>query len=578
MRGVLGFVAGYMLRYVHWYLFGTLALVLTNWFATTIPLYVADAIDAIDLGQEGMNRVAHDALIVACMGLGIMLARTTSRILFFTPGRLVEASVKEDLFSRIIVQQPAFIGQWPPGDLVSRASSDINHLRLLAGFGALQIVNVTVVLTLVITQMSRLSMRLTIWTIVPLLVGLVITRICIRWLFILVRRIQRQLADLSDFVLSSYQGVATIQGHVGESAFLERFEERNHQLLDTVLKRAALRTVISPVLGFATSVCVFTLLYIGGPMAIRGEITPGELVAFVALVALLASPLRGLSFLLAVFKQAQASLERIDEVRLPDPERPDLPHPQPAPEKPPGLEVRNLSFSYPGEETDALQGISVSIQGGQTLGILGTTGSGKTTLLRCLSRLYNPPPGTVFVDGQDVRDIHLDEWRGRCVLVPQVSFLFSESLRSNVLLGRADEERLDSILELTALAADLKVLPDGVHTEVGEAGLMLSGGQRQRVALARGLVRDPVVLMLDDVLSAVDHETEHRLIGTLKAKGQQPTTVIVAHRISALQHADRILVLDQGSVSDSGSHGELVSRPGLYRDTWEKQQEVNIDV
>ena len=328
-----------------------------------------------------------------------------------------------------------------------------------------------------------------------------------------------------------------------------------------------------PLLALAASVNVFILLYVGGPMTMRGEITVGELVAFTTLVALLAAPLRGLSFIITLFKQAEASIERIDTILLAAPDRPDLPDPVPAPEQPPSISVRALSFTYPGDERPVLSEVSFDIPAGVTVGLLGPTGSGKSTLLRCLSRLYNPPRGTVFVDGIDVLDIDLDGWRGTVAHVPQRAFLFSESVRDNILLGREQPELLERVLRLAALQVDMAALPHGVDTEVGESGLTLSGGQRQRVAIARGLARPLGMLILDDVLSAVDHGTEQQLIGALKGHGRRPTTLIVANRISAIQHAELILCMERGRIVARGNHAALLRTDGFYRQTWERQRE-----
>ena len=554
MRLLLAFARRYMLPYTGWYVVGTLALLATNWMAVTIPLYVADAIDALRDNQPEV--VVNAAMTVGCMGLAMMVVRTLSRVFFFTPGRYAEAQIKQDLFSRVLEQQPGFISQFPPGDLVSRASSDINHLRLLSGFGALQIINVTMILVLTLTQMVRLSPSLTIWTTIPLAIGLFITRFFIRWLFVLIKKIQRQMADLSDYILTSYQGISTIHGFNAESAFLERFVHQNEALQHTLLQRTALRTVISPILTFSTGVCVFLILYIGGAMSVRGEMTTGEVVAFIALVSLLGGPLRGLSFLLAIVKQAQASLERLEQVSAPEPDRPDLGYSLAAPERPPSITVDGLTFTSPGQDGPALRDVSFSIRSGQTLGVFGPTGSGKSTILRCLSRLHNPPEGTVHIDGQELRHIHLDRWRDAMILVPQRPFLFSESIWDNISMGEMDRTVAPKILGMTALQQDVSAFSDGLDTEVGESGVMLSGGQRQRIALARGLIRSPKVLMLDDVLSAVDHRTEHQLIETLHSSGATPTTVIVAHRISAIRHAEHIIVMNHGCIADQGTHEE----------------------
>jgi ATP-binding cassette subfamily B multidrug efflux pump len=319
------------------------------------------------------------------------------------------------------------------------------------------------------------------------------------------------------------------------------------------------------------------LFYIGGPMALRGEITIGEMVAFISLLAYLAIPLRSMSFLLAMYKQAQAALERIDEIYSPAPDRPDLPKPHSVPQAPPSFALRNLSFCYPSTpDLHALKDINLEIPAGSTLGIFGPTGAGKTTLLHCLIRLYNPPRETVFVNETDVCALNLDQWRRHVSLVPQKAFLFSDSLEDNILLHHDDNGRLPALLQLTTLDIDVKTFTDGLHSQVGEAGIMLSGGQRQRVALARGLYRPHCVLMLDDVLSAVDHRTEKELIASLRNASNHPTTFIVSHRISAIAHADQIAVLEKGRLSALGSHAQLMAQDGIYRETWKRQSELEV--
>jgi ATP-binding cassette subfamily B protein len=280
-----------------------------------------------------------------------------------------------------------------------------------------------------------------------------------------------------------------------------------------------------------------------------------------------------MTFTLSVARQAQVSLERLDEVLGAVPRRPDLPEPRPAPAGPMALSIRDLTYRHPGADRDALSGVSVEVPAGEVLGVFGATGAGKTTLVRCLLRLDDPPPGAILADGADIRSIDLDAWRQAAVLVPQRAFLFSEALKDNVLLGAADEGQLDALVDQAQLRVDLAALPDGVGTVVGEAGLTLSGGQRQRVAIARGLARDARLLVLDDVLSAVDHTTEAALIRALRDRPCRPTTVIVANRCSALVHADVILVLDRGRVVARGAHADLVREPGPYAEAWRRQTE-----
>jgi len=562
--------------YAWWYLGGTFLIAATNGLSVTIPLYLAQGIDAL---REGTNdEVVEAAVYVGVMGGLVILVRWTSRLLFFTPGRLVEAQVKRDLFTSILAQQPEFHGRFPAGDLMNRMTSDVQMIRLLFGFTLLGIVNTVVAIALTATQMVRLSPTLALAVTLPLAIGFAITLGFVGRFRRIQLRMQEATSALSDFVLSSYQGVATLKAFGAEQAIRERFAPLNREALEAQLERARLRVGIGPVLSLAASINIFLLLWIGGPMPSEGTLTVGELVAFVTLVTYLTGPLRGMTFILSLFRQAQAAMERLDAVLMQRPLRPDLPDPTEAPGQPPELRIEGLTFRYPDAGEDdppALHDVSVSVPAGGTLGVFGPTGSGKSTLLRCLTRLNDPPPDTVLVDDVDVRTIDLAEWRERAVLVPQRAFLFSETVSDNVLLG-ADPERLDPLLERAQLKVDMDALPHGTRTEVGEAGLTLSGGQRQRVALARGLSREARVLILDDVLSAVDHATEATLIAELQRTPNRPTTVIVANRISALRHADVIVVLDRGRVVATGTHDELLEIDSPYREAWQRQSEREL--
>ncbi|MCA9570766.1 MAG: ABC transporter ATP-binding protein, partial [Myxococcales bacterium] len=562
----------YMLPYAKWYAAGTLCLWLTNWIAVTIPLYVAEGIDALAKGPAGRDTALSSALVVAVLGVIVIGIRTASRLLFFTPGRLVEAEVKHDVFARILAHQPSTLDRFATGDLISRVSNDAGMVRMLAGFASLGVVNTVAALTLTGSQMVRISPTLAALAALPLLGSFLVIQVFMTQLHRITRAMQDLSGELSEAALSSYQGVATIQAFGAGPAFEARFEEKNQAFLKVVLQRANVRTVFGPILSLGAAVNVFLLLRYGGPQAITGELSVGDLVAFMTLVAYLTGPMRGMSFIFALVKQSQASLERLEEVLDVPLDRPDLPDPAPPPGEAPAIEVHGLTFTYPGETSPTLRDISFSLPAGGTLGVVGPTGSGKTTLLRVLARLYDPPADAIRIDGTCVRCIDLDGWREAMTLVPQKSYLFSESLADNILLG-GPRGGLDALVALAALDVDVAALPEGVETQVGEAGVTLSGGQRQRTALARGLARPGRVLMLDDVLSAVDHKTEQQLVDVLRSRSPRPTTVLVAHRLSALQHADLILVLDGGRVVDSGTHAELLARDGIYRDTWLHQTE-----
>ncbi len=574
MIRLLRFFREYSFLYWRWYAAGVVFLWATNWLAVQIPLELATAVDALREGTEQATKILFRAAkIIGAMGAAIIGVRTLSRVLFFTPGRLVEYQLKNDLFAHMMALPASFYARWTTGDLISRASNDITYLRVLAGFGALQIVNVTVALVLAGDKMLDLSPDLTLVVAVPIGCCLVLVQIGIQRLFTLTRRQQEQLADISDHVLASLQGIRTLQGFNAEPAFEARLEVHNDDWLATHVQLARIRAFVLPLLMLAGGLAIWGLLSFGGPMVARGELSIGEFVAFTTYVAYLVPPLRSLGWLLSVLQRALTSLERLEELRC---EEPDRLGQAPSPRgQAPAFELRGLSFSYPDDIEPTLSDLSFSIPAGSTVGIFGRTGSGKSTLLKVLTREWNPPPGTLFVDGTDVLDLDLDSWRQRLAVASQVPFLFSETVADNISMGVKDSPGLEAVLERAALTKDLAALPKGKDTLVGERGVMLSGGQRQRVALARALYRDFDVLVLDDVLSAVDHDTEQRLILALAAVGQgqhRPTLWLVSNRAAALTHADTVLVLAEGRLVDQGTHAELITRPGPYQAAWLHQR------
>ena len=403
-------------------------------------------------------------------------------------------------------------------------------------------------------------------------------QLAIHRVFFLSRENQEQLGEISDHVLGSLQGIATIQGFVAEEAFVERFEVRNLEWLRTGMKLAVIRAGALPLLVLSGGVAMFAVIAAGGRMVLSGALTVGELAAFTALLTVLLPPLRSFGWMLSVIQRGRAALDRIFELMDAEVDRPEGTDGVVLPAgEGPVIELRELNFSYPDEpDRRVLKDISIELPAGAVVGLFGRTGSGKSTLLRLLARLFNPAAGMVFVDGRDVVTLGLGSWRRRVTMVPQRPFLFSDTITANITLEEdPDREAVMRAVSAAALEQDLDVLPDGLDTIVGERGIMLSGGQRQRVALARGLYRGGDVLILDDVLSAVDHATEARLVDTIAgiARGLgAPTVLIASHRLSAFRTCDTIMVLDRGWLVDHGGHDELVARPGPYRDAWSVQR------
>lgn len=550
------------------FLGGALFLGLTNFLSVSIPGEIGQAVDALRGGQPAVRHAAA----IAVMGFAIIGVRALSRILIFNPVRDMEFRFRQDLFAHLLRLPPAFYAKHRRGDIVSRASSDIGWVRVLVGFGSLSALNVTLALALTGWKMVALSARLTVLTILPVVIGMAVVQWGIRRLISLYRRNQEQLGEISDHVLGSLQGMATIQGFAAEDAFAARFEARNLDWLRTGMKMALVRSLVLPLLGLAGALAAWVLVVVGGGMVEQSSLTVGELTAFVALLTVLLPPLRALGWLVSVGQRGRAALDRLLELM-------DAPAVVTAAAGEAGTvvagpEIRldGLSFSFHDGGRPVLDDIHAVIPAGAMVGIFGRTGSGKTTLLRLLARLEELPPGVVLVDGADLAEVPLQEWRRRVVLVPQRPFLFSENVAFNVALEEEPSmERVDWAVHAAALDDDLESMRDGIDTVVGERGIMLSGGQRQRAALARGLYRGGGLLLLDDVLSAVDHATEARLVATLGdlSRGPgKPTVVVASHRLSVLQRTSHVLVLERGRLTAAGPFDELVSRQGPLRDAW----------
>ena len=551
-----------------WYLAGGLAVLLTNWMSVQVPVQMAAGLDELRAGGDA----SPFAWRMGVLGLLIIVARTFSRVWFFTPGRLAEYRVRTQFFAHLLELQPGFYASQNTGDLLSRATSDVTYARAFAGFALLQACNVVGSLTIGAAQMMWYSPSLTAAVAIPCVLAFGGMQFATRKLMALQRQSQKQLGAFADELLGTFSGVATVQAFCVEEVFNERVGDKAADLRATNLSMTRIRAFSFPLLTVAGGIATWGLLVFGAAQVHAGRLSPGDLAAFISLVAFVVMPMRALGWLIPLTQRAEASLERIYTVLDQRPLRPDAVTRAPAPKTAPEIVLSGLTFAFDdAPDRPVLRDLSLRIAPGATVGIFGPVGSGKTVLLRLLSRLLDPPAGTIRIDGTDVREIELGQWRAATCAVPQTAFLFSETIRENVGFG-APDEAVRAAVKAASLEMDLATLPDGLGTVVGERGIALSGGQRQRVALARGLLRDSPVVLLDDVLSAVDHHTEQELIATLRAR-KGATRLIVSHRLSALIHTDKVLVLDAGRLVDEGTHDELVARPGPYADAWRIQQE-----
>lgn len=608
---VVRFFKRYVRRNLPQYALGLVMLVATNYAVVRVPTLIGRALDA--LGPTGAGLAAGQSIALELMlwALAVVIVRTLSRVLFFNPGRDVEFRLGVDLFTHLLAMQRPFYLRRRVGELVSMATNDAMSVRLLVGFAGLQVFNVAVAIPMHLVQMWTTDPVLTLWSLIPIAVGAAYTVHVVRSFYAMIRVSFEMLARLSDRVLESYAGIGTARAHSAEEALMRRFDERSQPYLDLQLRLSSQRAFAMPVLGLSGLVGAALVLWIGGDRVIAGQMPVGAIATFTTLLGSLVALLMALAWVLASISRGLIAISRIDQViTTPD----DLPVPTTSLSlrRPPSLTLKGLSFTYPGADKPSLHAIDVALRPGQTLGIFGRTGAGKSTLINLLSRVYTPPAGTIFVDGKDVVSVSLADLRDGLAVVPQDPFLFSTTLRDNIRLqgersghvrgedGEAgtslpaaptpDDPQLRAVLAAACLDDDIHALPEGLDTVVGERGVTLSGGQRQRTALARALYRKPALLLLDDILSAVDQGTEVKLVAAIRQLHDRPgavhvpedmseapaklppTTVIVSHRTSVLEHADEILVLADGRVVERGTHQQLLAQNGHYAETHRHQE------
>jgi len=554
----------------------------TNWLAVTIPTYLKLSVDILSQGKDhlrsNLDELYHYLIVMFVLALLVIVVRTCSRILFFNPGRSIEYKLKNDLFTHLTKLQRDYYDRNETGSIISRLQNDITGVRLICGFGMMQFFNIIASLSLTPYKMWELSPRLTLYCVVPVLMVFLIVRIGMKVVVGHTRERMSRLQSLSAFIVSSLSGIDVIKNYGLADWSEKEFDQHNQGLLNQSLRISFVRSFLMPILSNLENILKVLVLMVGGIYVIQGDFTIGEMTAFIAYTGLLTMPLMGLGWLTTLYQQGMVgmtSLETIINAKTPHEGMENLAAKTRRSLFDKGLTVKNLNFAYKGETV--LTDISFSILPGQTVGILGKIGAGKTSLVNCLNRYLEPPPGTVFLGDKDILKLSFEDLRRSVRTVSQDVFLFSESVEQNILFGQEatehpGEEKVQNVVYESALRDEVEHFPEQLDTLVGEKGIMLSGGQKQRISLARSMMEPCDLLILDNVLSAVDYETERFLLGEILKRKHSRSLLIVSHRVQALEGADLILVLDEGNLVDQGKHNELIGRPGLYRQTWELQK------
>jgi ATP-binding cassette, subfamily B, multidrug efflux pump len=566
---------GYLFRYRGRYAAGAVCLVLATGVSLGIPWTVKNAIDALARGEAAS--LADYAGVILLLAAAHGVARLGSRLAMIGAGQRVEQDVRQDLYEHLERLPSAFYHRNRTGDLVSRASSDVATIRTLAGFGTVMLLSTSLVFAGTIGAMWLIDPWLTLAAMAPFPLVVMLARRFNHAVDLHSSAVQEQLGALSAKVQENLTGSQVVRAYTMENAEVARFTALNREYLARSVLLARTQAGFTPLIGLVSGVGTLIILWLGGRAVVEGRITLGAFVAFNGYLAHLAWPTIALGWTVASVRRGLTAMVRIAAV-LDEPVPDDSPAEGPTGACIPSagrtsIEARDLTFAYEGR-APALRDVSFRVPAGTLTAVVGPTGSGKSTLGVLLVRLFEPPRHTLWLGSIDVRDIPRPILRRLVVYVPQEPFLFSRSLRDNLMVAdeSASPEAVTRAVETAGLSEEVAALPDGLDTEIGERGITLSGGQRARVALARALLLDPAVLVLDDPFAAVDPHKETEVLRGLRAARAGRTTLIMTHRLRAAAEADQVLVLDEGRVVEEGTHAALVSAEGLYTRLWRIQQ------
>jgi ATP-binding cassette subfamily B multidrug efflux pump len=571
----MGRLKTYLWRYWRRYLIGAICLFGTATLVMWIPWWIREAVRVIEHGGS-LRDVTFYAVVIGVAAVVQGVVRTYSRALIFNAGRNVEYDLRNDLFAHLQKLPLSFYQSRRTGDLMSRVINDISAVRVMLGPGVLNFVNAPLYFLYALVLMVSMDLWMTVAALSPSPVLIFLARKFRGRIMKSSLEVQQEMSVLSSHVQENLSGMHVVKAHSQEQYQTQQFVALNRTYQEKSMELARMRGIINPVMQGFSALTILIVIWYGGMRVIRGDMLVADIVAFVAYLNVLAWPTAALGWMLSLIERGRAAMKRLEEIFKVQPEIADGPAPRPVTGLKHRIEFSDVSFIYDGQKNGyaALQGINFTLPVGSTVALVGRIGSGKSTAAQLLPRLFEVSSGKISWDGLDIRTLSLRQLRQKLGYVPQDPFLFSTSLRRNLTFGRdgVSEEEFNRAIRIARLDRDVESFPDGVDTIVGERGVTLSGGQKQRATLARALLMDTPVLILDDCLSSVDAQTEAEILAGLRSIVKEKTCLIISHRISAVQEADEILVFDDGKIIERGTHHQLIQRGGVYAEIYEQQR------
>jgi ATP-binding cassette subfamily B protein len=559
---------------------GVLALFIVNLLGMYIPLLIRDGIDKLQAAFT-LNQVMYYVVLVLILASIMWVVRMASRIYLFGVGRQVEFDLKQKIFNHLLSLEPSYFSINTVGDLINRATSDVDNIRRLLGFAVLSLANMVFAYGLTLPVMLAIDWKLSLLSLSVYPLMFVVVVLSSDRLRKEQQIVQEELSSVSELIQEDMSGISLVKIYAQEDNERRAFAELNDHLLDANLLLAKTRNTLFSLLRGLASVSLLVVLWFGSRAISRGEISVGDFVALLLFVERLVFPTALLGFTITAYQRGEVSIDRIETILTVQPKIMDRLDATPLPRSQVrgALEARNLTFSYPvfssaNPVPPALDHVTFQLEPQETVAIVGPIGSGKSTLANALPHLLEIAPNQIFLDGLDITQVRLHDLRSAIAYVPQESFLFSTSIRDNIRYGdpQADDDQVIVAARQAQMHDEILNFPQQYETLVGERGITLSGGQRQRTALARALLVDAPILILDDALSSVDNETATKILRNLSIGTNRKTVLFISHQLSAAASCDRILVMDQGRIVQAGPHEALITQPGLYQELWEQHR------